>query len=177
VFKNNKLLFYIVINMLISTATVLVVLWFWDRAHPMPTVDPKYLSNAQEVNPTWLETEKDNTLVTPDPTSLRAQDQIILTIEGVFGVGIEQMEYVLFRNHSGNAINLLNWQLTNGRGDSYTFPALTLNADGRVKLMTGVGTNSVIELFWGLPQAIWHTGDTVTLKDTNGITHAVYQIP
>lgn len=176
-FRNNKLLFYIIINILISSATVLVVLWLWERTHPLPAVDPKYLSNAKEVDPAWFENEVNSALTISDPTPIRAQDQISLTIEGVFGVGIEQMEYVLFRNHSGIAVDLRNWQLTNGRGDTYIFPALTLNADGRVKLMTGVGTNTVIELFWGLPQAIWHTGDTVTLKDTYGITHAVYQIP
>lgn len=155
----------------------MVVLWLWERTHPLPAVDPKYLSNAKEVDPAWFENEVNSALTISDPAPIRAQDQISLTIEGVFGVGIEQMEYVLFRNHSGIAVDLRNWQLTNGRGDTYIFPALTLNADGRAKLMTGVGTNSVIELFWGLPQAIWHTGDTVTLKDTNGITHAVYQIP
>lgn len=177
VLKKNKLLFYILVNILISTTTVLGVLWIWERTHPLPEVDPKYLANPQQINFARLTTSKEAAPNASTPTPILSQDQIQLSVEGVFAVGVEQMEYVLIRNHSAVGIDLLGWQLSNGRGDTYTFPALTLNADGRVKLLTGVGTNSVIELYWGLPKAIWHSGDTVTIKDINGVAYAAYQIP
>jgi hypothetical protein len=171
--QKSKLVHYVLLNILVSALTVLIVLWIWDKTHPLPVINSD-LPDTAKVRTSESSTSQ---LADQTPTAILPDDQIKLSIEGVFAVSVEKMEYVLIQNQSAAGINLLDWQLASDKGDTYIFPALTLNADGRVKLFTGRGTNSVIELYWGLPETIWHSGDVVSLKDNNGIERASYQIP
>lgn len=99
-----------------------------------------------------------------------------LQIRAVFGVGNQSLEYVLITN-PGEKINLSAWQLRDGQGHVYIFPALSLNPGGEVKLFTRPGTDSVTELHWGFDMALWASGDEVQLYTAQGELNTNYLIP
>jgi hypothetical protein len=59
----------------------------------------------------------------------------------------------------------------------YNFPQLTLYKDGAVNLHTQAGQNTVVDLYWGLANAVWRSGETVTLYDETGKVRAIFRIP
>jgi hypothetical protein len=59
----------------------------------------------------------------------------------------------------------------------FEFPNLTLSPNGSVRIYTRRGTNTVIELYWGLESAAWQRGDKVRLLDPEGNLRAEYIIP
>lgn len=174
--KNGKLMLYIFLNILISAGTILLVMWGWEKTHPLPPISTPVSVDSQ-VNKIGGQSSEIRAESDKIPTTVLSEDEIRLSIVGAFSVGMEHMEYVLIKNESKTGINLLGWQIEDPRGTQYTFPTLTLNADGSVKVFSGSRTNSVIELYWGIPAPIWHSGDTVTLLDNFGIERAIYQIP
>jgi competence protein ComEC len=51
----------------------------------------------------------------------------------------------------------------------YTFPSFVLAAGATVTVHTGPGTNTAMDLYWGLGSSVWNnTGDTATLKRPDG---------
>ncbi len=99
---------------------------------------------------------------TPLPTTEFLQEGLTIAIPTVVGAGNLEMEYVQILNQSDGAINLNGWQIQNGRGQQFTFPAMILNRDGAVEVHSKAGTNTVIELYWQSDTPIWQPGDTVT---------------
>jgi hypothetical protein len=69
------------------------------------------------------------------------------------------------------------WKLEDEDNHRYVFPQLMLNKDGAIKLYTKPGTNTVIELHWGIKEPVWKSGELVTLLDQNGTAQATYRIP
>ena len=171
----KSLLFYILLNIVISAATTLIVLLIWHFANPTPDVsitlaDPSSASNSSEAT-------EGITTMTPQPTTEFLQEGLKITISSVVGAGNLDMEYVQILNQSDGAINLTGWQIQNSRGERFTFPAMILNQDGAVEVHSKAGTNTVIELYWQSDAPIWQSGDTVTVVDAAGETQATYQIP
>ncbi|MBG0786429.1 MAG: lamin tail domain-containing protein [Anaerolineaceae bacterium] len=171
----KSLLFYILLNILISAATTLIVLLIWQAAHPTPDIsitlaDPN--SSSSDVQPT-----EETLAATSQPTTEFLQEGLTIAIPSVVGAGNLEMEFVQILNQSDGAINLSGWQIQNGRGQAFTFPAMILNQDGAVEVHSKAGTNTVIELYWQSDTPIWQSGDTVTLVDASGETQATYQIP
>ena len=175
----NRLLLYILLNVIVSALTVLGVLWIWEITHPTPEVLPSQQSPAQSKSPLATQLSQDQTGadIPVKQTTPLSEETIQVSIEGVFGVGIFDLEYVLIRNNSPVAIDLMDWRLVDDDGNIYTFPALTLNTDGAVKLFSRSGTNPVIELFWSSQQALWASDDQASLLDNTGIIRATYRIP
>lgn len=167
----KRLILFVLLNIFISAITVIVVLMVWEKTHPPTQVPtPIVLAPAGE-------TQSNN----GEPTLAIAGSNITvdgkLTIDGVFGVGKHEMEYILIRNDSQASLNLQSWQISTPQGNVYNFPALILNQDGAVKLYSKTGTDSVIELFWNAADALWSSGDQVDLIDPSGNLHVSYQIP
>lgn len=173
--SKKSLLFYILLNILISAGTTLIVLLIWQAAHPAPEITSLTTqANAGSANPSEA---AEAALATSQPTLDFVQDNIQIIIRSVVGAGNLEMEYVQILNQSEGAVNLNGWQLQNGRGAHFTFPALILNQEGAVEVRSRAGTNTVIELYWQSDAPIWQSGDTVTLVDTTGTVQATYQIP
>ncbi|MFZ3069905.1 MAG: lamin tail domain-containing protein [Anaerolineaceae bacterium] len=169
--KNSKsILPYLLLNILVSGLTVFLVLFFWDRTHPMPQVPEENPSEVRSATPT-------QTALSKSATSQALAAEVEVTVEGVFGVGDLQLEYILIRNESDQALNLAGWKAVGSPDRSYTFPNLSLNRNGAVRLYSKDGTDSVIELFWGSAQALWKPGDPISLEDPSGAIHATYVIP
>jgi LysM repeat protein len=121
--------------------------------------------------------------VTPVPTSLRTPrpsptasatpaGEYHLEITQILAPGRKETEVLELAN-LGRDARLQGWTLSNGRGQVYTFPRLTLYKDSRVRIFTTKGRNSASDLYWGLDSAAWGSGvETATLKDSEGEVQA-----
>lgn len=96
-------------------------------------------------------------------------------IRGVSGAGDLDQEVVRLLN-SGGVANMAGWTLDDGEGHDYVFPSFTLHT-GAVSVHTRAGTDTVIDLYWGLPQAVWTPGKVITLRDASGGAQSTFKIP
>jgi murein DD-endopeptidase MepM/ murein hydrolase activator NlpD len=101
-------------------------------------------------------------------------------IDSVVGVGDLATERVLLKRAAqvgGGELPMEGWQLVDEEGETFIFPQLTLFEAGAINLYTKSGQDTVIALYWGLDEAVWEPGETVTLLDQDGQVHATYNIP
>jgi len=124
----------------------------------------------------------------PIPTSTRASLPIITgtasTALGDFFVTIREIkapgsltnEQVILTNLSGQ-VNMAGWAMTDGEGNQFTFPSLSLLSKGEVTVHTGKGTNSATDLYWGQTEPRWASGKVAYLRDPAGKLIATYQVP
>lgn len=160
----RRILPYLILNVVVSASVTLAVLWFWDSSRhidvpvftPMPALD----TPAPEIT-----------------ASLPPLDKPVIQIQNVYGVGDLSNEKVVLSRQGEGDLELTGWQLKDELNHTFTFPRLLLNQDGAVQVYTRSGPDSVIELHWGLEQAIWRSGMTVSLVDPLGNLRASYRIP
>jgi LysM repeat protein len=109
---------------------------------------------------------------TPPPAKAQAPRVRIVSVDGA---GLLDNESVLLRNDGGVAA-MAGWTLEDGQGQVFVFPVFTLYS-GAVRLHTKGGTDTVIDLYWGLTQAVWTPGKTITLRDSSGAVQSTFKIP
>lgn len=158
----KRVLPFLLLNMLVSAATIYGVLVYWQRANPEPSIATRVPTTIQ---PTQL----------PGKATPLAVSNVV--IENVFGSGDLNTEYVLLRNKGAQPVNLNRWQLSGPKDEKYAFPVLNLNTNSAVRLYSRQGNSSVIELYWGASAAQWQSGDTLTLTNPDGIEQATFTIP
>ncbi len=174
----KRVLVFLILNVVVSAATTLLVLAAWNHAHPgmaavaIPTSAVTLQAGSQGGNSALTPLPSGETGSTPLPP-----DQAAVVIDSILAPGSLNDETVLIKSHSNGSVLLTNWRLEDGHGDVYTFPDLTLNKNGAVQVHTGAGTNTVIDLYWGLNNPVWKSGDTATLLDNQGKQRATYKIP
>lgn len=167
----KKTLPFLLINILVSVAAMLTVLWFWQQRNPKPESEPL----PTRVAASQVSTQTDLPAATPEADA--AVKPALLSIEGVFGAGDLNVEYILIRNLSDSGVNLNGWSVSSGSGLSFTLPYLNLNKNGAVRLYSKHGTNTVIELYWNSDTALWSSGDEIFLIDGSGKQAASWQVP
>jgi LysM repeat protein len=124
----------------------------------------------------------------PIPTSTRAPLPVITgtapTALGDFFVTIREIkapgsltnEQVILTNLSGQ-VNLAGWTMTDGEGNQFTFPSLSLLSKGEVTVHTGTGANTPTDLYWRQTEPRWASGKVAYLRDPSGKLIATYQVP
>lgn len=124
----------------------------------------------------------------PIPTSTRAPLPVItgtastalgdffVTIREIKSPGSLSSEQVILTNLSGQ-VNMAGWTMTDGEGNKFTFPSLSLLSNGEVTVHTGKGTNTPTDLYWGQTAARWTSGKVAYLRDPSGKLIATYQVP
>ena len=100
-----------------------------------------------------------------------------LQILTVIGAGELQDERVVIRQNGEGLVALQGWRLQDSDANVFVFPQVSLFKDGAITVYTRTGTNSVVELYWGLAQAIWQPGEVVSLVDPDGNIVAAFQVP
>jgi len=174
--KRTSIFLYILLNIFISAATVLVVLWVWESAHPTP----------QGETGTAFLVDEANSKATEVPTALLEETEAILAfvsedvqavIHAIVGPGNLDVEYAEIHNQSPGPVDMTGWQLTDQDGQVFVFPALILNEGGAVQVRSKKGNNTVIELYWQSEIPIWQSGETAILLNADGDTIATYSIP
>lgn len=78
--------------------------------------------------------------------------------------------------NDGSPVDLQGWRITSGKSRDFVFPAFRLFTGGSVTIYSGVGENTSINLYWGLNDAIWKIGDTVSLYDANSKLQSQYTV-
>ncbi len=133
---------------------------------------------APEAAPT--ETPAPTVQPTPGPVATEPLETgvVIIEITEVIGVGELADEAVSLANFGDRAVALQGWQLSDSQGRVYTFGQVTLFGEGAAILVhTETGQDGPSDLYWGLEEAIWESGATVTLQDAEGNVQATYNIP
>jgi LysM repeat protein len=100
-----------------------------------------------------------------------------LQIVAVIGVGDLPTERVAIKRIGENQLSMAGWRLQGGDGVEYLFPSLVLYKDASVNLRTTRGVDTVSDLYWGLDEPVWKTGDKVTIWDPQGNLHVEFVIP
>jgi hypothetical protein len=170
----KRLLFFLVLNVIVSAGTTIAVMSWWERAH----LDSR-TAIVRESPVVGMEEEatRPSGTAKPTPTSLPPGDTPLIRIENVFGVGDLQNEVALLKRIGDGELWLTGWRLEDESGQKYVFPDLLLNKDGAVQVFTRPGVDSVIELHWGMKAAVWQPGELVTLVDPLGNVRATFRIP
>jgi len=160
----RRLALYLLLNVFISACVTGTILFWYDRNYRTPT-----LSAVQPVSP--------STNGSAPQATLNPQIDIPVEIVSIIGAGTLNAEWVVVRNVGTESLNLSSWQLKDSNRNVFTFPNLTLNNGGAVQVHTISGTNSVIDLYWGLSKSVWESGEEAQLSDPNGNVRAVYKVP
>lgn len=167
--KNRKqLLFYILVNIIVSAATTLLVLWIWDKPNRSQVVD------APPISSYLLENSAAEPAGTPIPLN-----QEVIRISNIFGAGDVQNEMVELLRVGEGDVYLTGWQLKDEDNNTYTFPnGLIMFTGAEFNIYTRISSSeSVIEGYWKSAEAIWQPGETATLVDAQGNVRATYTIP
>lgn len=178
----KRLLFYLILNVIVSALTTLTVLSLWDRNHRL-NIQPV----AQLAATVTQQADLGFLPVSPEPltetqsTGIKTQQLSSgnggVQIENVFGVGDLETEVVILKRTGDGELWITGWRLEDENNHRFVFPELMLNKDGAIKVYTKMGTNSVIELHWGIKDPVWSSGELVSVVDPDGAIQATYRVP
>jgi hypothetical protein len=176
--QNRRRIFYfLLLNVVVSAVTVWVTATIFFRTHP-PDKDPVIPTLVSQTGG-----ESGDLLVTePAAVSDQSDDVLdvtseLLEIESILGPGELDAEQVLIKHIGEKEVSLVGWQLQDQDGNVFIFPALTMFQGGAVTVYTREGTSTVVELYWGLDEPIWESGEQAFLLDPDGEIQAVYTVP
>lgn len=140
---------------------------------PADAEDPVATESAQSTATLAPPTPGILSTSTPLPAGFDPDVEVVTVV----AIGNLSDERVVIRLNGDGTLALRDWRLEDEDGNLYVFPELTLFKDGAVTVYTKAGTNNVVELFWGLSDAVWESGETVSLLDPQGNVQATYTIP
>lgn len=159
----RRLVLYLLLNVFVSACVTGAILFWYHRnfrSTPPASIPPASVSN----NPSA-------------PQAFNLQADIPVEIVSIVGAGTLSAEWVIVRNAGAESLSLAGWRLQDADNNVFTFPNLTLNSGGAVQIHTIAGTNTVIDLYWGLANPIWDSGEEAQLLDPAGNVRAVYVVP
>ncbi|WP_303774357.1 lamin tail domain-containing protein [Anaerolinea thermophila] len=173
----TSLWLYLLLNVLVSAATMLAVLYAWERTHgraqSILPVFPTPVAAQATVTPTAPPPPVE---AAPSPTPYTGEP--LVQIVAVIGATDPQQEYVVLKRVGEGDLNMDGWVLRDEDGNELRFPpGLTLFPNGGLLIYTRTGTDTVSELYWNRSEAVWRPGEVVTLVDPAGQVHATYTVP
>ena len=110
-------------------------------------------------------------------STINPQTDIAVKISSVVGAGTLNSEIVVVKFEGEGQLELASWQLKDEDGNTFTFANITLYPNGAVQVHTITGTDTVIDLYWGIGDAVWSSGENAKLFDSQGNLRAVYRVP
>ncbi|HKI54662.1 MAG TPA: lamin tail domain-containing protein [Anaerolineales bacterium] len=161
----RRLILYLLLNVFVSACVTGGILYWYDqnyRASSLSAVQPAVPANVQSGAPAPVF----------DPNV-----DIPVEIVSIVGAGTANAEWAIVRNAGFESLSLSGWILKDEDRHEFVFPNLTLNTGGAVQVHTISGTNTVIDLYWGLGDPVWSSGEEAQLLDPSGNVRAVYTVP
>ncbi len=158
----RKLVYYLLLNVFVSACVTGGILFWYDRnyrAVNQPSVQQSASGDSAPVS------------------TLNPQTDIAVKISSVVGAGTLNSEIVVVKFEGEGQLDLASWQLKDADGNIFKFPQLTLYPNGAVQVHTVTGTDTVIDLYWGISDAVWSSGENARLFDAQGNLRAVYRVP
>jgi LysM repeat protein len=117
-----------------------------------------------------------NSEVTPTATIAVAPTGV--RIAAITSPGDLPNEQVVLTNDSDTPYSLQGWQLQRVGGAAYTFRSdVPLFPGGSIRLHSGAGSDTSIDLYWGLTEAAWQSGVEAQLVSAEGDTITSYVVP
>jgi hypothetical protein len=159
----RKLFYYLLLNIFVSATVTGGILFWYDRNYraSLPAV-PQSAPAVGAAEPV---------------STINPQDDIPVKISSVVGAGSLSSEIVVVKYEGEGQLDLASWQLKDEDGNVFKFPKLTLYSNGIVQVHTVAGTDTVIDLYWGIGEAAWSSGENARLFDAQGNLRAVYRVP
>lgn len=163
----RRLILYLLLNVFVSACVTGGILYWYHQNYRSTSV-----SIVQPALPAQVQSGSSAPSVSFDPNV-----DIPVEIVSIVGAGTVNAEWVIVRNAGTEPLNLASWQLKDENRNVFTFPNLTLNTGGAVQIHTISGTNTVIDLYWGMNNPVWGSGEEAQLLDPSGNVRAVYTVP
>ena len=114
----------------------------------------------------------------PIPTEAVAAGQGEIAVTGITDPGALATESVQIVNNGAERQSLLGWTVRDEDNNAYTFGDVSIFGEGAgILLHSRAGSDSPLELFWGLEEPAWRSGETLTLWDAAGQVVATYVVP
>ncbi len=118
------------------------------------------------------------TPIPPTPTSSAPPTPIAAVEETADGDAVIEIranggsmdtESVQIQNLGGQQVALSGWKLVDSDGHAYSFAQITLFGDGAaIQLHTGSGQDAPADLYWGLEEPIFVSGELISLLNNEG---------
>jgi len=168
----KRLFFYLLLNVLVSTITVLGVLFIWENTH---LKDALTISKETTTQPN---SDKANQVAKEGDSVIK-----IVEVMGVENLPTEHIRIKHLGENPDNTISLLHWCLRDESGQSLDISdhsglqSLELHSNGAIDIYTKPGPSTPIELYLGLEESIWSHGETVTLVDAEGNVQDTFIVP
>jgi hypothetical protein len=160
----RKLIQYLLLNVFVSASVTGGILFWYDR-------NSRAVSQPAVVQVAPANNESSSA------ASADLQTDIPIKISSVIGSGVLTSEVVIVKFEGEGNLDLTSWQLKDENGNTFTFPNVTLYPNGAVQVHTNAGTDTVIDLYWGIGEAVWDSGEEARLFDSQGNLRAVYRVP
>jgi len=161
----RRLFLYLLLNVFISACVTGTILFWYDRNYRASLAPvPQVAAPSQGETVASLET------LPPDT-------EVPVEIVSVVGAGTLGTEVVVVRFNGEGELGLANWQLKDDNGNTFTFPQLILYTDGAVQVHTASGSDTVVDLYMGLRDPIWESGEVAKLFDPQDNLRAIYRVP
>ena len=161
----RRLFLYLLLNVFVSACVTSGILFWYDRTYRASLAPvPQAAIPAQGESAEPADTLKPN-------------EQVPIEIISVVGAGTLNTEVVVVRYNGEGELVLSDWQLKDDNGNTFTFPQLTLYTDGAVQVHTASGTDTVVDLYMGLRDPIWESGESAKLYDSQDNLRAIYRVP
>jgi len=163
--NRRRLFLYLLLNVFVSACVTGAILFWYDRTYRATLVPvPQAAAPAQGATTAPLE-------------ALPADADVPVVIVSVVGAGTLSAEVVVVRYNGEGQLGLANWQLKDDSGITFTFPQLILYTDGAVQIHTASGSDTVVDLYMGLRDPIWESGEVAKLFDSQNNLRAIYRVP
>lgn len=141
---------------------------------PLPFNPPTPLPSGVTPPPEPAATLGPTPTAVPTLTSAAAgETRLVLQVLNPGDLAGEMVQVV----NQGPFVRLAGWTLSDEQGNVYTFPDFSLWGGGAVNVHTASGPNTITDLYWGQPNAVWDAGELVTLNDAEGTPIATYAVP
>ena len=160
----RKLVQFLLLNVFVSASVTGAILFWYDRnsrAVSQPSVQQVSSSGNQSI----------------PAESVDLQTDIPIKISSVVGAGSMESEIVVIKFDGEGQLTLTSWQLKDENGNTFNFPDITLYPNGAVQVHTITGADTVIDLYWGIGEPVWNSGETARLFDPQGNLRAEYRVP
>jgi hypothetical protein len=173
----KQLLFYLLLNILVSTITILAVLFIYENTR---------LKGSLILAPEGGSSSAPDTAGSNNTTPASPSGPSPVEIVDVTGVGNLPTERVRVQRVGGDpdqVVSLLNWRIRDENNNEFNISAssglnsLNLHDQGAIDIYSKSGVSTPIELYLGADEPLWSSGEIVTLLDAGGNVRDTYLIP
>ena len=117
------------------------------------------------------------TAAVPTATPIASTVNTGIRVTAVTGAGDPAAEVVSIGNDSDLAVNLQGWRLEREGGPAYTFGNLLLFPGSGLKLHSGQGTDTSVDVYWSQAAGVWSTGAIARLVNPQGAEVSRFPVP